>query len=180
VKAYWGSGGIAPHILDLGTRWRWVFSFTARPLYLQGKSPWYPWDRRLGGPQRRSGRGGEEKNSQPPPGIEAKRTFVDCSANIVTKLWARWPGFNSRQGAGFLFFVTASRPALRSTKRPIRWVFGAVSPGVKWSGREYDHLPLSSADVKSAWSYTSTPPYVFTAWSLVKHRDTLTLSIIGT
>jgi hypothetical protein len=22
VKAYWGSGGIAPHILDLGTRWR--------------------------------------------------------------------------------------------------------------------------------------------------------------
>jgi hypothetical protein len=27
-------------------------------------------DRRLGGPQRRSGRGGEEKSSQPPPGIE--------------------------------------------------------------------------------------------------------------
>jgi hypothetical protein len=22
MKAYWGSGGIAPHILDLGTRWR--------------------------------------------------------------------------------------------------------------------------------------------------------------
>jgi hypothetical protein len=31
----------------------------------QGKSPWYPLDRRLGGPQSRSGRGGEEKNSQP-------------------------------------------------------------------------------------------------------------------
>jgi hypothetical protein len=30
----------------------------------------YPLDRRLGGPQSRSGRGGEEKNSQPPPGIE--------------------------------------------------------------------------------------------------------------
>jgi hypothetical protein len=29
-----------------------------------------PLDRRLGGPQRRSGRGGEEKNSQPTPGIE--------------------------------------------------------------------------------------------------------------
>jgi hypothetical protein len=27
-------------------------------------------DRRLGGPQSRSGRGGEEKNSQPPPEIE--------------------------------------------------------------------------------------------------------------
>jgi hypothetical protein len=35
-----------------------------------GKSPWYPLDRRLGGPQSRSGRGGEEKNSQPLPGIE--------------------------------------------------------------------------------------------------------------
>jgi hypothetical protein len=36
----------------------------------QGKSPWYPSDRKLGGPQSRSGRGGEDKNSQPPPGIE--------------------------------------------------------------------------------------------------------------
>jgi hypothetical protein len=41
-----------------------------RPLYPQGKSPRYPLYRRLGGPQSRSGRGGEEKNSQPPPGIE--------------------------------------------------------------------------------------------------------------
>jgi hypothetical protein len=36
----------------------------------QGKWPWYPLDRRLGGPQSRSGRGSEEKNSQAPPGIE--------------------------------------------------------------------------------------------------------------
>jgi hypothetical protein len=34
------------------------------------KSPWCPLDRRLGGPQRRSGRGGEEENSQPLPGLE--------------------------------------------------------------------------------------------------------------
>jgi hypothetical protein len=34
------------------------------------KEPWYPLDRRLGGTQSRSGRGGEEKNSQPPPGTE--------------------------------------------------------------------------------------------------------------
>jgi hypothetical protein len=70
MKTYWGSGGLTSHILDLGTRWRWVVSFTPRPLYPQGKSPWYPLDRRLGGPQSRSGHGGEEKNSQPPPGIE--------------------------------------------------------------------------------------------------------------
>jgi hypothetical protein len=51
MKTYWGSGDISSRILDLGTRWRWVFSFTPRPLYLQGKSPWYPLDRRLGGIQ---------------------------------------------------------------------------------------------------------------------------------
>jgi hypothetical protein len=38
----------------------------------QEKNPWYPLDRRLGGPQSRSGHGDEEKNSQPPPGIEPK------------------------------------------------------------------------------------------------------------
>jgi hypothetical protein len=41
-----GSGSIAPRILDLGTRWRWVVSFTLQPLYPQGKGPWYPFDRR--------------------------------------------------------------------------------------------------------------------------------------
>jgi hypothetical protein len=36
----------------------------------QGKSPWYPLDRRRGGPQSRSGCRSEEKNSQPLPGLE--------------------------------------------------------------------------------------------------------------
>jgi hypothetical protein len=53
MKTYWRSGGIAPRILDLGTRWRWVVSFTPWPIYPQGKKPWYPLDRRLGGPQSR-------------------------------------------------------------------------------------------------------------------------------
>jgi hypothetical protein len=50
MKAYWGSGGIAPRILDLGTGWRCVVNFTPRPLYPQGRSPRYPLDRRLGEP----------------------------------------------------------------------------------------------------------------------------------
>jgi hypothetical protein len=37
MKAYLRNGSIAPRILDLGTRWRWVVSFTPRPLYPQGK-----------------------------------------------------------------------------------------------------------------------------------------------
>jgi hypothetical protein len=63
MEAYWGSGGVAPRILDPGTTWRRVATFTQRSLYPQGKSPWYPLNMRLGGPQRRSGRGSEEKNS---------------------------------------------------------------------------------------------------------------------
>jgi hypothetical protein len=42
-----------------------VVSFVARPLY-----PVYPLVGRLVGPQSRSGRGGEEKNFQPPPRLE--------------------------------------------------------------------------------------------------------------
>jgi hypothetical protein len=71
VKTYWRSGGIALRILNLDTRWRWVVSFTSRPLY-----PRYPVDRRLGGPQRRCGREGEEKRlfhyCPTPPGIEPR------------------------------------------------------------------------------------------------------------
>jgi hypothetical protein len=44
-----GSGGIAPRIHNLGTNCRWVDNFTLRPFYLLGKSPRYPFDRRLGG-----------------------------------------------------------------------------------------------------------------------------------
>jgi hypothetical protein len=47
-----------------------VVSFTHRPLCLQVKSPRYPLDRKLGGPQSRSGRCGDEKNSQPMPRLE--------------------------------------------------------------------------------------------------------------
>jgi hypothetical protein len=59
-------------ILDLGTRWRYMFSFTPRPLYLRGKCPRYPLYRRLGGPQSQSGRCGVEKNLLPMPGIEPR------------------------------------------------------------------------------------------------------------
>jgi hypothetical protein len=42
----------------------------SRPGRFAGKSPRYPLDRRLDGYQGRSGSGGEEKNSQPLPGLE--------------------------------------------------------------------------------------------------------------
>jgi hypothetical protein len=78
----------------------------------------------------------------------------------------RFPG-----GLGIFLFTTASRTALGPTQPPIQWVPGFLSLGVKRPGREADHSPPSSADVKNAWSYTSTPQYVFMAWCLVKHGD---------
>jgi hypothetical protein len=49
-------------ILDLGISWRWMVSFTPRPLNPWGKSHRYLLDRRLGGPQSRSGLSEEQKN----------------------------------------------------------------------------------------------------------------------
>jgi hypothetical protein len=50
MEAYWGTGSIAPCILELGIKWRWVVSFTPPSLYPHCKSPWFPLERRLGGP----------------------------------------------------------------------------------------------------------------------------------
>jgi hypothetical protein len=45
-------------------------------------------------------------------------------------------------------FSTSSRPALGSTQPPVQWVPGALSPEVKRPGREADHSPRTSAEVK--------------------------------
>jgi hypothetical protein len=58
------------------------------------------------------------------------------------------PGFETRQGLGIFLFTTASRPALGPTQHHIQWVQGAPSLGVKWPGREANHSPPSSAEVK--------------------------------
>jgi hypothetical protein len=63
--------------------------------------------------------------------------------------------FDSWQGLEIFLFTTAFRPALGPTQPPIQSVTGTVSLGVKRAEREDDHSPLSSAEVKNAWSYTS-------------------------
>jgi hypothetical protein len=85
-------------------------------------------------------------------------------------------GFDFRQRLEIFLFTTASRTALEPTQPPIQWVPGALSRGVKQLGREADHSPPSSVEVKNAWSYTSTHQYVFMAWCLVKHRDNFTFT----
>jgi hypothetical protein len=82
-------------------------------------------------------------------------------------------------GLGIFLFTTACRRALGPTKPPIQWVQGALSLEVKRPEREAHHSPSSTAEVKNAWSCTSTPP-IHMAWCLVKHRDNLTFTFTFT
>jgi hypothetical protein len=78
----------------------WSASRSGR--FTQGKSPRYPLDRRLGGPHSRSGHGIEDKNPQPPPGIEPRSSspqptelsrliISDCKKLVCTrKGWPEW------------------------------------------------------------------------------------------
>jgi hypothetical protein len=70
---------------------------------------------------------------------------------------------------GIFLFATAPGPALGPSQPPIHWL-----PGVKRQGREADNSPPFSAEVKNTWSYTSSPPYAFMAWCLVKQRENFT------
>jgi hypothetical protein len=79
--------------------------------------------------------------------------------------------FDSRLALEMFLFSAASRTALEPAQPPTQRVPAAFSPLVKRPGREADHPPPSSAEVKNAWRYVSAPQYVFMAWYLVKHRD---------
>jgi hypothetical protein len=57
-------------------------------------------------------------------------------------------GFDSQWGLGIFLFTIASRTVLGPTHPPIQWVSRAPSLGVKRPGREADHSPPSSAEVK--------------------------------
>jgi hypothetical protein len=101
-------------------------------------------------------------------GIPLRVCGRDSLVSTVTRLRARWPEFDSRQEQGLFLFAATSRPALGLTQPPVQWVLIALFPEVKRPGREANHSPLSSAEVKNAWSYASM------ACCLVKHRYNFT------
>jgi hypothetical protein len=78
MKAYWRSGGIPPRILWPRHSMEVSGHFLRTGRFTPGKNPRCPLDRRLGETQSRFGHGVEEKNSQPPPGIETRSS--DCPA----------------------------------------------------------------------------------------------------
>jgi hypothetical protein len=125
----------------------------------QGKSFWYPLDRRLGGPQSRPGRGGEEKNSQPLLGLEppiiqpvAQRYTTELSrllkirnSGVCVCVCARTLEFFSSHHCTQIDSVVHSASFSMGT-------------GVKRPGREAYHESPSSVEVKNEWNYTFAPP----------------------
>jgi hypothetical protein len=75
------------------------------------------------------------------------------------------------------FFSPHHRIQTGSGADPDSYPMGTGSPYFwdKAAGECRWPLP-SSAEIKNAWSYTSTPQYVFMAWCLVKHRDNFTFT----
>jgi hypothetical protein len=66
--------------------------------------------------------------------------------------------------------------AVVPTQFPLQWVPGALSPGVRRPGREANHSPPTSAEIKETSIYTPTPPY--SSMTLVKHRDNFTCDVL--
>jgi hypothetical protein len=83
-------------------------------------------------------------------------------------------------GVGISLFTTTSRQAPSSTQPPIQLVPGAISLQVKRPGREADHSPPPSAEVKNAWSYTSIPTVRLqcVAFSYKAHRQICLLPLL--
>jgi hypothetical protein len=52
---------------------------------------------------------------------------------------------------------------------------GVLYLGVKQPEREADYSPPCSAEIKKAWSYTSTLQYAFMEWYLVKAQGQIYL-----
>jgi hypothetical protein len=86
-------------------------------------------------------------------------------------------GFDFRWGLGIFLFTTVSRTALGPTQPPIQWVPGALYLVVKRPGREADHSPPSSAEVKERVElylhYYNTPRW---RGAQLKNRDNFTFT----
>jgi hypothetical protein len=117
---------------------------------------------------------GREADHSPPPSAEIKEfvelylhspntpswycakfstgvTLLYKTASKIIDIYilrAERSGIRFPAGVGIFLFTTASRPSLGPTQPPIQWIQWAISMMVKRQGREADHSPPFSAEVK--------------------------------
>jgi hypothetical protein len=58
-------------------------------------------------------------------------------------------GFYPQQRQRIFPLTSVPRPALGPIQPPMQWVPGVLSPGQRAAGRDADHSPQSSAEVKN-------------------------------
>jgi len=70
-------------------------------------------------------------------------------------------GFDTRQDQNISLLPTAFKQFIGTAQLPTKDVQTASSPEIKRSGRECDYTFPSSAEVKTEWISTLTPPYMY-------------------
>jgi hypothetical protein len=87
------------------------------------------------------------------PGVKRRDMTLITHFHTVSKVYKDWSYTSARKWKLTMVWGTT-----------ILWsCIGGFSPRVKRAGREADHTPPASAEVKKMWIYTSTPPYAFMA-----------------
>jgi hypothetical protein len=90
---------------------------------------------------------------------------VEYSVGIATDHGLKsWVQFLAEAKDCSVFHIVQTGPGAYAASYPI-------STRGQAAGSEADHSSPSSAGAKNIWSCTSTPPFVFMAWCLIKHTD---------
>jgi hypothetical protein len=98
----------------------------------------------------------------------------NSSVSIVTNVWTGRPANRSVFLAGLeiSIFTIATRSTL-GKNHSLNQVYNDCLPHGKATGTRT--RPLTSifdhAEIKNAWSYTSTPKHILMAWCVIEHRD---------
>jgi hypothetical protein len=119
MKAYWGSGGIAPRIFTPALDGNDRSALRPRPLYPQRKSPWYLLDSKMGGSQSRSGR------------VKVKVKLSLCFSNRAPRyegVFAEW------RYSSMYSLTSALDGGERSASRPSHFTPRETAPGTHWVG----------------------------------------------
>jgi hypothetical protein len=89
------------------------------------------------------------------------QTCSRMTTGILTRIRAGWPrnhgSISGRSKRSCLHYV---QTGLGPMQPPIQTVLGALSPGMKCLGYEVDHTLPPGAEVKNAWTHTSTETWV--------------------